>query len=301
MSRRSRARRSVRRAGWSRGSPTTSATSAPASGADGRAGSCAPRCAAARCRRRCRADTDFARHRCAAVYEQSWLACRLIAARAGQPGLVRFYRLGRRQPGHCRPQAVAAALRAVLHEIGRSVHRAVAGLPASRAAMAGDAADAGRHQRLPAASGRHPVLRPRACSCGSRPDSVVVYASDHAGSAAFDAAQPFPVLRHPTGLLVPTPAARRRAVAALRRARLHRGVVRRVGAARAAGTGAARGRGASGWSRPRTGTRWAGRCCPARAQAAAPDRRRLRRRHLPRRVHAAAHRAGLRAHPSSHG
>jgi phosphatidyl-myo-inositol dimannoside synthase len=48
------------------------------------------------------------------------------------------------------------------------------------------------------------------------PGSVVVYASDHPGSAAFDAAQPFPVLRHPTGLLVPTPAVRRRAVAALR-------------------------------------------------------------------------------------
>jgi phosphatidylinositol alpha-1,6-mannosyltransferase len=39
--------------------------------------------------------------------------------------------------------------------------------------------------------------------------SVVVYASDHPGAAAFDAAQPFPVLRHPTGLLVPTVAARR--------------------------------------------------------------------------------------------
>jgi phosphatidyl-myo-inositol dimannoside synthase len=47
------------------------------------------------------------------------------------------------------------------------------------------------------------------------PGSVVVYASDHHGSAAFDAAQPFPVLRHATGLLVPTPAARRRAVEAL--------------------------------------------------------------------------------------
>jgi phosphatidylinositol alpha-1,6-mannosyltransferase len=45
--------------------------------------------------------------------------------------------------------------------------------------------------------------------------SVVVYASDHEGSVPFDAAQPFPVLRHPTGLLVPTPAARRRVVAAL--------------------------------------------------------------------------------------
>jgi phosphatidylinositol alpha-1,6-mannosyltransferase len=47
------------------------------------------------------------------------------------------------------------------------------------------------------------------------PGSVVVYASDYAGSAGFDAAQPFPVLRHPTGLLLPTPAVRRRAVEAL--------------------------------------------------------------------------------------
>jgi len=46
--------------------------------------------------------------------------------------------------------------------------------------------------------------------------SVVVYASDHDGSAEFDAAQPFPVIRHPTGLLVPTPGARRRVVAAAR-------------------------------------------------------------------------------------
>jgi phosphatidylinositol alpha-1,6-mannosyltransferase len=46
--------------------------------------------------------------------------------------------------------------------------------------------------------------------------SVVIYASDHEGSAAFDATQPFPVIRHPTGLLVPTPAARRRVVAAAR-------------------------------------------------------------------------------------
>jgi phosphatidylinositol alpha-1,6-mannosyltransferase len=45
--------------------------------------------------------------------------------------------------------------------------------------------------------------------------SVVVYASDHHGSAPFDAAQPFPVLRHPSGLLLPTPAARRRVTAAL--------------------------------------------------------------------------------------
>jgi phosphatidyl-myo-inositol dimannoside synthase len=47
------------------------------------------------------------------------------------------------------------------------------------------------------------------------PGEVVVYASDHAGSAEFDAAQPFPVVRHPTGLLVPSPAARRRVVTTL--------------------------------------------------------------------------------------
>lgn len=51
------------------------------------------------------------------------------------------------------------------------------------------------------------------------PGDLAVYTSDHAGSAEFDAAQPFPVVRHPTGLLVPTPPARRRVVATLRRHR----------------------------------------------------------------------------------
>ncbi|MFN2517955.1 MAG: glycosyltransferase family 4 protein [Jatrophihabitantaceae bacterium] len=46
--------------------------------------------------------------------------------------------------------------------------------------------------------------------------SVVVYASDYEGSARFDAAQPFPVVRHGTGLLLPTPGARRRVIQALR-------------------------------------------------------------------------------------
>jgi phosphatidylinositol alpha-1,6-mannosyltransferase len=48
------------------------------------------------------------------------------------------------------------------------------------------------------------------------PGSVVVYTSGYAGSAAFDAQQPFPVVRHPTGLLLPTPAARRRVLQTLR-------------------------------------------------------------------------------------
>ncbi|HEX6755875.1 MAG TPA: alpha-(1-2)-phosphatidylinositol mannosyltransferase, partial [Mycobacteriales bacterium] len=40
--------------------------------------------------------------------------------------------------------------------------------------------------------------------------SVVVYASRSRGWAEFDAAQPYPVVRHPTGLLVPAPAVLRR-------------------------------------------------------------------------------------------
>ena len=45
-------------------------------------------------------------------------------------------------------------------------------------------------------------------------DRIAVYCSDYAGSAAFDAQQSFPVRRHPTGLLVPTPGARRRVLQA---------------------------------------------------------------------------------------
>lgn len=50
-----------------------------------------------------------------AVYEQAWLACRLIAARAGQSALVRFYRLvgASLQPADA---AVASAMQSVLHE-----------------------------------------------------------------------------------------------------------------------------------------------------------------------------------------
>jgi len=45
---------------------------------------------------------------------------------------------------------------------------------------------------------------------------VVVYASTHDGAAEFDAAQPFPVVRHATGLLLPTPASARSTAAVLR-------------------------------------------------------------------------------------
>lgn len=48
------------------------------------------------------------------------------------------------------------------------------------------------------------------------PGSLVVYASKWKGSEQFDAEQPFPVVRHPTSLLVPTPAAARRVAATAR-------------------------------------------------------------------------------------
>jgi hypothetical protein len=51
----------------------------------------------------------------AQAYEGAWLACRLIAQRAGQAGLVRFYRLVGTSHGDPE-QAVSAALHTVLHE-----------------------------------------------------------------------------------------------------------------------------------------------------------------------------------------
>jgi phosphatidyl-myo-inositol dimannoside synthase len=48
------------------------------------------------------------------------------------------------------------------------------------------------------------------------PGSVVVYAPSWPGAAAFDAEQPFPVIRHPTRLMLPLPTVRRRAAEILR-------------------------------------------------------------------------------------
>jgi phosphatidyl-myo-inositol dimannoside synthase len=47
--------------------------------------------------------------------------------------------------------------------------------------------------------------------------SVTVYAPAWKGAAAFDAAQPFPVERHPTSLMLPVPSVARRAASLLRR------------------------------------------------------------------------------------
>jgi phosphatidylinositol alpha-1,6-mannosyltransferase len=49
------------------------------------------------------------------------------------------------------------------------------------------------------------------------PDSVVVLASDHPGSREYDAGLPYPVVRRPTTVLLPTPATARAAADLLRR------------------------------------------------------------------------------------
>lgn len=48
------------------------------------------------------------------------------------------------------------------------------------------------------------------------PQEVAVYAPNWAGAQRFDARQPFPVLRHPTSLMLPEPSVARRAGAAVR-------------------------------------------------------------------------------------
>jgi phosphatidylinositol alpha-1,6-mannosyltransferase len=48
------------------------------------------------------------------------------------------------------------------------------------------------------------------------PGSVVVYAPSWPGAAVFDAAQPFPVVRHPTRLMLPVPTVLRRAAGLMR-------------------------------------------------------------------------------------
>ena len=48
------------------------------------------------------------------------------------------------------------------------------------------------------------------------PGTVTVYAPSWDGAAEFDAQQPFPVIRHPTSLMLPVPSVSRRAVAIAR-------------------------------------------------------------------------------------
>ena len=104
------------RAGWSRASPTTWAISAAGSRRAPPRPSSAATCGPASCPTTLPEDAAFDTTGTAAqAYEGAWLACRLIAARAGQPALVRFYKLVGASPADA-DAAVAAALQRVLHE-----------------------------------------------------------------------------------------------------------------------------------------------------------------------------------------
>jgi hypothetical protein len=62
------------------------------------------------------ASSAFAGSRAAQAYQEAWLACRLVAARAGSAGLVRLYRMVGRDGSTTPDLAVAHALRRVLGE-----------------------------------------------------------------------------------------------------------------------------------------------------------------------------------------
>ena len=146
------------------------------------------------------------------AYEQSWLACRLIADRAGQAGLVRFYRAVARAAGTDPATALAVGLRAgAAHRRGR-LHRRLAVLPGRRAAMSTRRLLVVTNDFPPRQGGIQSFVYELARRLPA--DQLAVYASDYPGSAAFDADQDFPVRRHPGGLLIPTPRARRRVLQA---------------------------------------------------------------------------------------
>ena len=126
-----------------------------------------------------------------------------------------------------RPRPEPACVRAVLHAPQRD--RAPGDGPrvgAPRLSTSGAGEDARRHQRLPAPPRRHPGLRARP-RVRLPADEVVVYAPAWQGAAAFDAAQPFPVIRHPASLLLPVPGVLRRARDVAARRGMRPGVVRR--------------------------------------------------------------------------
>ena len=196
------------------------------------------------------------------------------------------------------PQTGQDVQRRVAQLVHERLRRSDAPRLSRHRASAGEA-HADRHERLPAAAGRHPVLRardggapagrlgrrvrlrPRRVGRPSTPPSR----SRSCGTRA--------------ACCCPTPAARRAVAATLRRLRLRP----RCGSARPRRSACSRRRCARPGAERLVATThgheagWA--MLPRRAPGAAPDRRRLRRRHLPRRVHPAP--AGARARPARRG
>ena len=115
------------------------------------------------------------------------------------------------------------------------------------------------------------------------PGTVVVYAPAWEGAAEFDAQQPFPVIRHPTSLMLPVPSVSRRAAAI---AREHGCDSVLFGAAAPLGliTPALRRAGVRRCGRPDARSRGRLGRAAGRPRPAAPHRRRGRRDDLPGRV-----------------
>ena len=139
-----------------------------------------------------------------AWYEASWLAARLIAATYGEDALDDFYR---------RADADGGTDRA-FRELG-TTERAFTAAVARRA---GDArpvrrdprSDLGRDQRLPARGWAGSRRWCASCATDLPPDQVVVHTSSTPGDRAFDAELPYPVVRDPARMLLPTPGVRDR-------------------------------------------------------------------------------------------
>ena len=132
-----------------------------------------------------------------------------------------------------------------------------------------DEPDAGRHQRLPAAAGRHPDLRARRCWPGGRRTRWWCCASDSPAGGEYDADAAVPGgPRGPPAMLLPTPGDRPRARPSwparhgCDSALFGAAAPARPARRRAAATP---GVGRAGRRRP-TGTRWAGRRCPGARQ-----------------------------------
>ena len=122
-----------------------------------------------------------------------------------------------------------------------------------------------RHQRLPAAAGRHPDLRGRAA--GPPSAGLASWCSPPARRGPeYDAALPYPVVRRPTGDAAADAGHRPRRRRPRPAARLRQRLLRRRRAAGAARPGPARRPASATSSAPRTATRPAGLRCPGRRQ-----------------------------------
>ena len=217
--------------------------------------------------------------RLALAYEEAWSACRLIADRAGAAALLRLYRAVGTAAGPGGGAGRAAA-RATARRDG-AVHRAVA---ARACRPSSDEAHAGRHQRLPAPGRRHPGVRARA----GGPAAARLGGGVRVHLAGCGASSTRPSRSRWCGTRPRCCCRRRRWPGGSGGGPgrgLHGGLVRGVRAAGPARAGAAAGRGrADRRGQPRA----RGRLGRAAGQppAAAPDRRRRGRGHLPHRVHA---------------